>query len=88
VRIVKGSWPVPPVFQVLSRVGRVEEEEMYRVFNMGVGLVLIVPEFNADVILGLLKRQGETAWLIGEVRRDSTGASRRSAARAGVVFAE
>jgi phosphoribosylformylglycinamidine cyclo-ligase len=77
-RIVKNSWPVPPVFQVLSRVGHVEEEEMYRVFNMGVGLVLIVPEFNADVILSLLKRQGETAWLIGEVRRDKKG----------VVFAE
>ena len=72
-RIVKNSWPVPPVFQVLSRVGHVEEEEMYRVFNMGVGLVLIVPEFNADVILSLLKRQGETAWLIGEVRRDKKG---------------
>jgi phosphoribosylformylglycinamidine cyclo-ligase len=73
VRIVKGSWPVAPVFQVLSRVGHVEEEEMYRVFNMGVGLVLIVPEFNADVLLSLLKRQGETAWVIGEVRRDKKG---------------
>ena len=78
VRFVKGSWPVPPVFQALSRVGHVEEEEMYRVFNMGVGLVLIAPEFNADVILSLLKRQGETAWVIGEVRRDKRG----------VVFAE
>ena len=73
MRIVKGSWPVAPVFQVLSRVGRVEEEEMYRVFNMGVGLVLIVPEFNADVVLSLLHRQGETAWVIGDVRRDKKG---------------
>jgi phosphoribosylformylglycinamidine cyclo-ligase len=73
VRIVKNSWPVPPVFQVLSRVGRIEEEEMYRVFNMGVGLVLILPKFNADAVLGLLKRHGETAWLIGEVRRDKRG---------------
>jgi phosphoribosylformylglycinamidine cyclo-ligase len=73
VRIVQGSWPVPPIFQVISRVGGVVEEEMYRVFNMGVGMAVIVPEFNADVVLDLLKRSGETAWVIGEVRQGKRG---------------
>lgn len=73
VRIVQGSWPVPPIFEVISRVGGVVEEEMYRVFNMGVGMAVIVPKFNADVVLDLLNRSGETAWVIGEVRQGKRG---------------
>ncbi len=73
VRIRKGSWPVPPVFQVLARVGNVSEEEMYRVFNMGVGLVLIVPPYNVEMVLRLLKRRKETAWVIGEVKQGKKG---------------
>ena len=73
IRIGKGSWPVPPVFDVVARTGRVAEDEMYRVFNMGVGMVLIVPSFNADVVMRILKRNGETAWVIGEVRQGRRG---------------
>jgi phosphoribosylformylglycinamidine cyclo-ligase len=73
VRIKKGSWPVPPIFQVMQRLGRIEDEEMYRVFNMGVGMALIVPPFNADVVLKLLKRAGETAWVIGDVKGGKKG---------------
>lgn len=72
-RIRKGSWPVPPVFQALARVGNVSEEEMYRVFNMGVGMVLIVPPYNVDMVLRLLKRRKETAWVIGEVKQGKRG---------------
>jgi len=72
-RIRKGSWPVPPVFDLLARLGRIEEREMYHVFNMGVGMVFMVPPFNADVVLRLLKRCGETAWVIGEVRHGRRG---------------
>jgi len=73
VRIRKGSWPVPPVFDVLQRLGEIEDEEMYRVFNMGIGLVLIVAPYNANVVLRLLKRHKETAFVIGEVRQGRRG---------------
>lgn len=43
----KGAWPVPPVFPYLQRLGEVPEEEMYRVFNMGLGLIFVLPEEEA-----------------------------------------
>ncbi len=43
----RGSWPVPPIFPYLQRLGGIPEEEMYRVFNMGLGLILILPEEEA-----------------------------------------
>ena len=48
VEIKKNSWPVLPVFEVMQRLGKLPETEMYRTFNMGIGLVLIVPA--TDVI--------------------------------------
>ena len=42
-RIDRTAWTIPPIFQALSRLGEVEREEMYRVFNMGIGLILVVP---------------------------------------------
>lgn len=73
VRIRKGAWTAPPVFQVLARVGQVPEEEMYRVFNMGIGMAVIVPAFNATMVLDLLRRNDEEAWVIGEVRAGKRG---------------
>ena len=67
VRLRKGSWPVPPVFDVVQRSGDVEEAEMFRVFNMGIGMVVIVPPYYADSIFRQLKRSGETPYYIGEV---------------------
>jgi phosphoribosylformylglycinamidine cyclo-ligase len=46
-RIEKGSWPVPPVFELIGREGDVVEGEMYRVFNMGVGMLVVVPATDA-----------------------------------------
>ena len=48
--IDRGSWPVPPVFSWLQKLGDVEDEEMYRVFNMGVGLALVVSPYYAESI--------------------------------------
>ena len=73
VRIKKGSWPAPPVFDVIAKAGRIKEDEMYRVFNMGVGMVVIVPPYNADVVMRLLKRNGEQSCVIGDVRRGKRG---------------
>ena len=64
-----GSWPVPPVFTWLQRLGDVEPAEMERVFNMGLGLVLVVAGFYADSIRHQLADCGLPSWQIGEVRQ-------------------
>jgi phosphoribosylformylglycinamidine cyclo-ligase len=65
VTIDHGSWPVAPVFTWLQQLGDVEEEEMYRVFNMGVGLVLVVSPYYAESIQQRLATCGLESWLIG-----------------------
>jgi len=66
--IRRGSWPVPPIFGLLERYG-VSEEEMYRVFNMGVGYVLLVRPRSTAVVVRALERAGEAACVIGRVKR-------------------
>jgi phosphoribosylformylglycinamidine cyclo-ligase len=68
VLLRRGSWPVPPIFGLLEHHG-VEEEEMYRVFNMGIGYCLIVRPRSAGVVVRSLERAGEQAFVIGRVRR-------------------
>ncbi len=53
--IAKGTWPMLPLFSYLQKVGEVPEEEMYRVFNMSIGLVLIVPQKEKEKIENILK---------------------------------
>lgn len=69
--IRRGSWAVPPIFPLIQRLGRVEEEEMYRVFNMGIGLILVVPAEEAEKVVMSARQEGETAWIIGEVAQGS-----------------
>ena len=64
----KRSWPVPPVFGRIRSAG-VGEQEMYRTFNMGIGMVLAVPASNAERIQARLRREGTPSWLIGEVTK-------------------
>ena len=64
----RGSWEVPALFRFLQEHGSVEEEEMFRVFNMGVGYTLIVRPHFADGVLERLHRSGETAFRLGEIR--------------------
>jgi phosphoribosylformylglycinamidine cyclo-ligase len=65
VTIDRGSWPVSPVFTWLQRLGDVDADEMDRVFNMGIGLVLVVSPFYAESIQGQLAECGLSSWLIG-----------------------
>jgi phosphoribosylformylglycinamidine cyclo-ligase len=65
--IKKGSWPIHPVFHFLQKRGPVEEEEMYRVFNMGIGFVLIVSADFADSIKARLEKAGESVYKIGTI---------------------
>ncbi len=62
-----GSWPVPPIFELIAEAGGVEREEMLRTFNMGVGFVLAVPAHQTDDLIAALAESGETAYIIGEV---------------------
>jgi phosphoribosylformylglycinamidine cyclo-ligase len=66
-------WHRDPVFDWLQRQGRIEQTEMYRTFNCGIGMVAIVPHDQADAAISLLKSRGETAQLIGEVRTGGHG---------------
>lgn len=66
-RIDTTSWEVPGVFEVLQREGGVERKEMFRAFNMGVGMVAVVERREADAVIEALGAAGEKAWLIGEV---------------------
>ena len=63
-----GSWNFPEQFRWLQREGQVDPFEMYRTFNCGVGMVLVVPELQLDQALALLEAAGENAWLLGEIR--------------------
>jgi phosphoribosylformylglycinamidine cyclo-ligase len=73
VAIRKGSWEMPAVFPWLQELGGVDEAEMYRVFNMGVGFVFIVSRYYADSVVRQLGDEGYPAWLIGEVRGGEPG---------------
>jgi len=62
------SWQLPELFQWLQREGQVDTFEMYRTFNCGIGMVLVVAEEQLDQTLALLTASGEKAWLLGEIR--------------------
>lgn len=63
-----GSWPVPPIFNLIQRTGRVPAEEMARTFNLGIGMVLAVPPQEAADLRRELERCGEISYDIGEIR--------------------
>lgn len=62
------AWAWPPVFRWLQEQGQVPTQEMYRTFNCGVGMVVVVPADHLDQALALLQASGETAFVIGEIR--------------------
>ena len=67
------SWHRDPVFDWLQRTARIDSAEMYRTFNCGIGMVAIVPQEHARAAVNLLNSRGETATVIGEVRRGGHG---------------
>jgi phosphoribosylformylglycinamidine cyclo-ligase len=69
----RGAWPVPPIFDWLRHAGRVDEAEMFRVFNMGVGFVCVVPAAAAARARRTLEASGVPAWEIGEIVRGHRG---------------
>jgi phosphoribosylformylglycinamidine cyclo-ligase len=67
VEVTPDSWPVPPVFTWLQKLGEVDEAEMARVFNMGIGLVLIASPYYAESIQAQLADLGLPSWPVGQV---------------------
>lgn len=73
-RIELGSWPVPPIFDVIERAGSVDHMEMFNIFNMGIGMVVAVPADREDEVMNLLANAGEQGYRIGSVvARGSNG---------------
>ena len=61
------SWPVPPIFEHLQALGNVSQEEMLRTFNMGIGMILIVPAKKFKKAQTILERCGEKGYTIGRI---------------------
>ncbi|MDR2405382.1 MAG: phosphoribosylformylglycinamidine cyclo-ligase [Deltaproteobacteria bacterium] len=67
--IKRSTWEVPEIFQFLMREGDIPEDEMFRVFNMGVGYVLVVAPDQVEPILTIFQEHGEKAWVIGHIEK-------------------
>lgn len=67
IEIEKGTWPIPEIFPFLQKLGNIEENEMYNVFNMGIGMILVVDEKDVDKTMEVLKSMNEEAYVIGQV---------------------
>jgi phosphoribosylformylglycinamidine cyclo-ligase len=72
-RVEKGSWEVPAEFRGVMRAGAITEREMFDTFNMGVGLILVVPEGEAGSVIRALRTAGEEAWELGALQRRPEG---------------
>nr|WP_263458460.1 phosphoribosylformylglycinamidine cyclo-ligase [Brenneria tiliae] len=71
--IDEASWRWPAVFNWLQQAGNVSRHEMYRTFNCGVGMIVVLPAEQADEAVALLNGSGETAWKIGLINQTDTG---------------
>ncbi|NLE76529.1 MAG: phosphoribosylformylglycinamidine cyclo-ligase [Chloroflexi bacterium] len=68
--IRRGAWPVPPLFRLIQRAGGVDDDEMHHIFNMGVGMVLVVDAAQASTVLAVQPGQ---SWVIGEIAERGEG---------------
>ncbi|HEX9108427.1 MAG TPA: AIR synthase-related protein, partial [Longimicrobiales bacterium] len=75
-RVQRSTWEVPPEFEAVKELGQVAEDEMYRTFNMGVGLVLVVAPEDELQVVERLRAAGEDAWGLGIVQAASPEAER------------
>lgn len=69
----KSAWEMPPLFRWLQQQGNVADSEMYRVFNCGIGMALVIAPEHTDAALRMLQSAGETVWRIGTIRQRIAG---------------
>ena len=69
VLIRKGSWEMLPIFRRIEAKGGVPEAELYQVFNMGIGMTVVVAVGQTDAVMKFLRAQKQDAWIIGEIVR-------------------
>jgi phosphoribosylformylglycinamidine cyclo-ligase len=74
-RIARNSWPVPPIFTLIQRTGRIAEAEMDRTFNQGLGMVVVVGKKDVDNVTRSLKKMRESYFIIGDIERGTRGVS-------------
>jgi phosphoribosylformylglycinamidine cyclo-ligase len=71
-----GSWPVLPIFGYLAQLGRIDRDELLRTFNLGVGMILVVPTRHISRVEAELKRRREKFFLVGRIERATRGKTR------------
>ena len=67
ILINEGTWPILPIFKYLEKTGNIPHREMFNVFNMGIGMMIIVKPEDADKVISILESKGEKAYKIGEI---------------------
>jgi phosphoribosylformylglycinamidine cyclo-ligase len=72
-RINLGSWPIPPIFQLIGRLGRVPPDDMLRTFNLGIGMVLVVRMKDLRRVTKALEARREKYWMLGRIVRGKPG---------------
>jgi phosphoribosylformylglycinamidine cyclo-ligase len=70
------SWQVPPLFDMLRSIGQVPDADWRRTFNLGVGMILVIPQAKTDAALRTLQKTGEKPWIIGAVTAQRRGKAR------------
>lgn len=71
--IEKNSYAVPPIFEMLAKDGKIDEEMMYNTYNMGIGMMVVIEKENVEKAKILIAAAGETAYVIGEVKAGEKG---------------
>ena len=67
IEINKGTWDIPEIFSFLKELGNIDDKDMYNVFNMGIGMILVVDEKDVNKTLEILEANNEKPRIIGKV---------------------
>jgi phosphoribosylformylglycinamidine cyclo-ligase len=71
-----GAWPVPSLFKYLAKIGKIETDELLQSFNLGVGMIMVVPQAHVQSVEADLKRRREKYFRIGRIERGDSGKAR------------
>lgn len=72
-RIKLGSWPILPIFKLLQKIGNISQKEMYRTFNMGIGMIAVVSPLHKDELIKHIGSKGIECYLIGDIIKGEKG---------------